>query len=153
MLPPKNPAVATTYNKTADDQSPLATKCKDMVMTIPMNEKNMRNFFLDDPLSAIAPRTGASKAMTTPATELASPSLAVLTLMSAPALQYFLKKMGKKPAMTVVAKAELAQSYIAHPKIAFLLSFCSANRISLPSRQCFKGINFPINSPYHKGET
>jgi hypothetical protein len=30
-------------------------------------------------------------------------------------------KLFKKPAMTVVAKAELAQSYMAHPHIAF---FC-----------------------------
>jgi hypothetical protein len=31
-------------------------------------------------------------------------------------LQYCLKKMGKKPAMTVVAKAEFAQSYLAQPQ-------------------------------------
>ena len=40
----------------------------------------------------------------------ARPSRKVLTDASAPALQYCLKKTGKKPAMTVVAKAELAQS-------------------------------------------
>jgi hypothetical protein len=31
-----------------------------------------------------------------------------------------LKKTGKKPAITVVAKAELAQSYRAHPQICLL---------------------------------
>jgi hypothetical protein len=60
----------------------------------------------------------------TPATELASPNLAVLMVGSAPALQYCLKNIGKNPAMTVVAKAELAQSYNAHPNTAFLLSIC-----------------------------
>ena len=33
--------------------------------------------------------------------------------VSVPVLQYSLKKMGKNAAMTVVAKAEFAQSYIA----------------------------------------
>jgi hypothetical protein len=31
--------------------------------------------------------------------------------------------MGKNPAITVVAKAEFAQSYMAHPQIAFLSLF------------------------------
>jgi hypothetical protein len=44
------------------------------------------------------------------AVALATPSWKVLTVTSLPALQYFLKKSGKKPASTVVAKAELAQS-------------------------------------------
>ena len=39
-----------------------------------------------------------------------SPRRKVLTDASAPVLQYCLKKTGKKPAMTVVANAELAQS-------------------------------------------
>jgi hypothetical protein len=34
-----------------------------------------------------------------------------------------LKKTGKNPAMTVVAKAEFAQSYIAHARIDFLEPF------------------------------
>ena len=33
-----------------------------------------------------------------------------VTVTSLPALQYFLKNRGKKPASTVVAKAEFAQS-------------------------------------------
>jgi len=44
------------------------------------------------------------------------PSLEVLTLASTPLLQYCLKNNGKKPAMTVVAKAELAKSYSAQAR-------------------------------------
>ena len=64
----------------------------------------------------MAPSTGANIATTRLATEFPRPSCAVLTLGSVPWLQYCLKKSGKNPAMTVVAKAELAQSYIAHPQ-------------------------------------
>jgi hypothetical protein len=66
--------------------------------------------------------------------ELAIPNLAVL---STPALQNCLKNMGKKPAMTVVAKAEFAQSYMAHPNIAFLLSFCIVKEI-IPDKQVIR---------------
>jgi hypothetical protein len=38
----------------------------------------------------------------------------VLSVAATPAFQYCLKKTGKNPAITVVAKAELAQSYRAH---------------------------------------
>jgi hypothetical protein len=34
-----------------------------------------------------------------------------------------LKKIGKNPAMTVVAKAEFAQSYITQPQTVFLSEF------------------------------
>ena len=86
--------------------------------------KKRRNFFFDEPLSAIAPSTGADNATSTPAMEFASPNLAVLIVVSVPTLQNCLKNTGKNPAMTVVAKAEFAQSYRAHPKIAFLLTDC-----------------------------
>ena len=56
------------------------------------------------------PSTGASTTMTILARELAAPSWKVLTEALFPALQYSLKNNGKKPAMTVVANAELAQS-------------------------------------------
>jgi len=39
----------------------------------------------------------------------------VLVAASTPEFQYSLKKTGKKPAITVVAKAEFAQSYMAQP--------------------------------------
>jgi hypothetical protein len=74
----------------------------------------------------MAPRIGAAKATDMPAMEFANPSLAVLTVASTPVFQNCLKKMGKNPAMTAVAKAELAQSYMAHPKIDLLSSSAMA---------------------------
>ena len=68
----------------------------------------------------MAPKTGAIRATNRLATELARPSWAVLMLTSAPELQYCLKKIGKNPAMTVVAKAEFPQSYKAQPQTALL---------------------------------
>ena len=62
------------------------------------------------PLSATAPRIGAATRMNALASELAKPSWAVLVTASLPVLQYCLKNTGKKPAMTVVAKTEFAQS-------------------------------------------
>src|SRR5262249_4120704 len=50
-------------------------------------------------------------AMMALATPLPIPRRNVLTVASEPALQYCLKKIGKKPAMTVVANEEFAQSY------------------------------------------
>src|SRR3954468_24718363 len=68
------------------------------------------------PLSAAAPINGASTAIAKLAMPLPMPSRNVLTVGSVPALQYCLKKTGKKPAMTVVANDELAQSYMAQAK-------------------------------------
>jgi hypothetical protein len=48
--------------------------------------------------------------MTRLATELTKPNQKVLSVASNSIAQNFLKKTGKKPAMTTVAKAELAQS-------------------------------------------
>jgi len=53
---------------------------------------------------------GASSASAKPATALAYPSRAVVAEESTPVLQKRLKNTGKKPAMTVVANAEFAQS-------------------------------------------
>jgi hypothetical protein len=63
---------------------------------------------------------GAAATMTRLAMELATPSRKVLSTAGLPALQYCLKKIGKKPAITVVAKAESAQSYNAHETTFFL---------------------------------
>ena len=49
--------------------------------------------------------------MAKPPMPLAMPSRNVLSVGSLPALQNCLKNTGKKPAITVVAKAEFAQSY------------------------------------------
>jgi hypothetical protein len=58
----------------------------------------------------MAPRMGARIAMTRPAAALAYPSRAVVSTGVTSVLQNFWKNTGKKPAITVVAKAELAQS-------------------------------------------
>ena len=60
--------------------------------------------------SANAPSSGAMKRMMKLAVEFPKPSQKVLVVASVPSLQYCLKNSGKKPAITVVAKAELAQS-------------------------------------------
>jgi hypothetical protein len=62
------------------------------------------------PRSAIAPSTGAVSAITALAMPLASPSRNVLSVTDTPTFQCCLKNTGKKPAITVVANAELAQS-------------------------------------------
>ena len=79
----------------------------------------------------MAPRIGATRATRIPAAELANPSWAVLTTGSVPTVQYSLKKIGKKEAMTVVAKAEFAQSYMTHPNMALRFSFISRIRSAL----------------------
>ncbi len=60
--------------------------------------------------SAIAPSTGAIKAIRALAMPLVSPRRKVLSVTATPAFQCCLKNTGKKPAITVVANAELAQS-------------------------------------------
>ncbi|MEW8462119.1 MAG: hypothetical protein AB2653_17580, partial [Candidatus Thiodiazotropha endolucinida] len=60
--------------------------------------------------SASAPNSGARHTTMMLATELANPNRKVLSVATTSALQYCLKKIGKKPAITVVAKAEFAQS-------------------------------------------
>ena len=77
---------------------------------IPKKAKiDKKSFFLRDK-SAIAPNKGAIKTITSPAKELAVPSKAVDVASSRSPAQYDLKKRGKKPAKTVVAKTEFAQS-------------------------------------------
>jgi len=82
----------------------------DDVMMMPVRAKKTRNRFFAVPLSAMAPSAGDARAMMMPEREFPMPSRAVLTVGSMPAHQYCLKKMGKNPAITVVAKAEFAQS-------------------------------------------
>src|SRR5215472_12835850 len=64
----------------------------------------------------MAPISGAMKATMKLAMLLARPSRKVLSVAAMPAFQYCLKNSGKKPAMTVTANDELAQSYMAQPK-------------------------------------
>ncbi len=90
-----------------------------MVEAMPRKAKHPSNRFLMELRSATAPRKGAMTATRIPARELARPSLAVLRAASAPAFQNCLNMTGKNPAITVVAKAELAQSYRAHARTLF----------------------------------
>ena len=79
-------------------------------MTAPSSVKNASSRMRAPPRSAIAPSSGAARAMTRLPDPLRIPSRNVLTAASVPTLQYCLKKIGKNPAITVVANAELAQS-------------------------------------------
>ena len=78
---------------------------------IPNKAKINKNSFLLRDKSAIAPNIGAIKTIMSPATELAVPNKAVEVASSNSPAQKDLKKRGKKPANTVVAKTEFAQSY------------------------------------------
>ena len=99
---------------------------------LPPKQKAIRNFFFDSDISAIAPRIGAvmntNKAVvpdrkahrvvalvgiTIPPNLKIHPSGGTITVA---------KYMGRMAAITVVAKAELAQSYIYHAKTVLPLS-------------------------------
>ena len=85
-----------------------------------VNTINMR--FLRPPTSARAPSNGAIKTTIKLATAFAAPKKNVLSVASKPPPQYCLNKRGKKPAITAVAYAEFAQSYMAHEKIFLLVN-------------------------------
>ena len=110
MMPPEKPTVARTYTAAAVLHSPCSTNQRLADITMPRAVKTPRYFLRAAPPSAMAPRIGAAIRMKTLPIEFANPSCAVLTTGSASALQYSLKKTGKKPAMTVVANTEFAQS-------------------------------------------
>jgi len=93
-------------------------------MLIPSRAKKAKNRFFTEPWSAIAPNMGAMSATVMPAKECAKPNRAVVTTGSAPSLQKPLKKIGKKPAIMVVANAEFAQSYMLQAIMAFGESNC-----------------------------
>ena len=75
-----------------------------------MKANIINNFFLAVPWSAIAPRKGDKAAIKMDAVEFANPKYHVLRVTLSVVDQYSLKNTGKNPAMTVVAKALLAQS-------------------------------------------
>src|ERR1700749_934153 len=96
-------------------QAPLLAKNMPAVIAAPrtVNSPNSRTRAL--PLSAIAPTRGATRATIRLARPLANPNRKVLSVAGMPAFQKFLKNRGKKPAMTVQANEEFAQSYMAQP--------------------------------------
>ena len=89
---------------------------------------------------------GADRATVILAIEFAKPSLAVLTVVSAPTLQNSLKKIGKNPAMTVVAKAELAQSYMHQPNTALFLLGMAVDFMLACFLSCLACIEFRVTS-------
>ena len=84
--------------------------------------------------------------MNTLAAEFATPSRQVLTTGSTPAFQYCLKNTGKKPAMTVVANTEFAQSYSAQERIGRLVNSSRTRFMSLPP-----GLPASIEEPEVRG--
>src|SRR3954452_9950917 len=100
----------------AVSQSPLLTKNRPAVIAAPRTVNSPSNRTRALPLSAMAPMSGATSATMRLAIPLASPSRNVLSVAGTPAFQNCLKNRGKKPAMTVQANAEFAQSYMAQPK-------------------------------------
>ena len=104
------PIDAATKTTVAPIQSPAPMKNSNAVATAPVMAKTISPFLRAPLRSAMAPNRGADNATSTAAALLAAPSRNVDTVTSAPALQCCLKKIGNKPAMTVVANAELPQS-------------------------------------------
>ena len=78
---------------------------------MPINAKIIKKTFFFPVKSAIAPKIGANTTIMNPETELTVPSKAVEATSLNSAAQKDLKKRGKNPANTVVAKTEFAQSY------------------------------------------
>ena len=104
------PTVAATNSASAAAHCPAPTPPSRAVQTTPSRANRNRKRLRRPPRSAIAPSSGAASTMNRLATALPIPSWKVLAVLSRPLAQYCLKNNGKKPAITVVAKAELAQS-------------------------------------------
>src|SRR5699024_8910011 len=104
---------AATKSDNAANQCPWPMKNNARVANAPSPVAQASIGFLRWPRSAMAPTSGARNNTTRLASELPTPKYSVLVASDCPALHQVLKKTGKKPAITVVAKAELAQSYSA----------------------------------------
>ncbi len=112
--------------------SPLLLKNRSTVNRLPPKQKLIKNIFFDFDISAIAPRIGAvinTKRAVVPARK--AHSVVALVDISMPqnlkthpseGTITVAKYMGKRAAITVVAKAEFAQSYIYHAKTFLFLS-------------------------------
>lgn len=96
-------------------------KKRKLVDKIPINANVIKKTFFFPVKSAIAPKIGANTTIMNPEIELTVPSKAVeATSLNSPA-QNDLKKRGKNPANTVVAKTEFAQSYNAQENFSLKL--------------------------------
>ena len=117
----------------AQNHSPFGTAHKRAVAIDPEYARQIRSVFRVFPRSARTPKSGAQSATRRLAVEFPKPRSAVLVLTSVPMLQYFLKNSGKKPAITVVANVELAQSYMAQPHTAFGFDFTAIFPATFPT--------------------
>ena len=117
MLPPEKLITPKACIKIAINQSPLPTRYNPDVINVPKISKKNQKFFFINLRSAIDSSIGAASAMNKLPIEFQNPRMVLLKFESTPALKYCLKKIEKNPAITVIVKAELAQSYIAQPHI------------------------------------
>ena len=113
--------------------SPLRLKNKSAVKRLPPKQKVIKNLFFDSDISAIAPRIGAVR-NTNMAVVPTRKAHSVVALVGISMLHNLnshplggtitvAKYMGRRAAITVVANAEFAQSYIYHANRFFSLSF------------------------------
>ncbi len=103
-----------------------------MVKRLPPKQNAIKNLFFDSAISAIAPRIGADKNTKRAVVPERKPHsvVALVGISIPPNLKIHpsegtitvAKYMGKRPAIIVVANAELAQSYIHHAKTVLSLS-------------------------------
>ena len=110
MIPDQKPSEAVAYGGAASSHCPAPARYSPPVAAAPSTVAMASSLRRVPPRSAMVPRIGASSAIARLARPLVSPRRKVLTEASTPAFQNCLKNTGKNPAMTVVAKAELAQS-------------------------------------------
>ena len=108
----------STNSTTATSHRPSATQVNAPVVVTPSAKNAIRKRLRAPPRSATAPSAGPRATITRLAIELARPSRKVMSVLASPALQTSRKKIGKKPAIMTVAKAEFAQSYSAQETTA-----------------------------------
>jgi hypothetical protein len=101
-------------------QSPAPVKTRTDVERMPIPAKAARNFFLEELKSETGPRIREITATNNMEMAVIYPQMEVANSGENSAAATFPKKMGKIAAITVVAKAELAQSYI-HQALIILL--------------------------------
>lgn len=121
MRPPKKPTLAAANSKAASSHWPSPAQNSPRVGNTPIRVNSSSRRFLAPCLSATAPSQGDISITSKLAAELNSPSQKVLWAAAISPAQYCLNSTGKKPASTVVAKVELAQSYSAQDQAARFL--------------------------------
>ena len=113
--------------------SPLRLKNRSVVNRLPTKQNAIKNLFFDSDMSAIEPRIGAvinTNIAAAPARKAHSVVAFVdismpqnLKIHPSEGTITVTKYIGRRAAITVVANAEFAQSYIYHAKTSLFLSF------------------------------